>query len=207
MLQADHQALMATQVSGMNHIRMKEVELFSSQLGQIAAVGAFLSSNAFLGLIQDVDFHSDSSVIQVIIVYIYMGSCTIGFCSCSCAAVVSSFVMIWGTQKTFRGKKDEISDSVREMYTFRRSMIRLLIVGVLACMMMGATSQFAKREESCQTPFKIMITLVCIFFMALTMRYCRTAHALFKVDRNHSWETEAKKSLNTSSYSYMAVNE
>ena len=209
MLSADHQALMATQQQGMNHIRMKEVELFSSQLGQIAAVGAFLSANAFLGLIQEVDYHADSSSVQKVIVFCYMTCASVGFCSCSAAAVVSSFVMIWGTQKTFRGKRDEIQEAVQEMYKFRRLMVRLLILGVLCNMLMGGSSQWSRAEESAQAPFKVMITLVCCFFMTLTMYMCKKAHKTFKVDRKETWEHEAKKLLNPNGLGvgYMAVNE
>lgn len=60
---------------------MKEIELFSSQLGHVAAVGSFLSANAFLGIVQGADFLNTDSA-QKTLVYAYFISAGVGFGSC-----------------------------------------------------------------------------------------------------------------------------
>ncbi|GMI08076.1 hypothetical protein TrVE_jg11739 [Triparma verrucosa] len=193
MLSADHHALVASQQQGMNSIRMKEIELFSSQLGHVAAVGSFLSANAFLGIIQGMDYNED--VEQRFLVYTYFISAGIGFGSCMTAAVCSTFVMIWGTQKAFRGKKEEISKSVVKMYAYRRSMVRMLIVGVLTNMLMAAVAQFAKSGDRGEDGFKVVLAIISIFFMGYVVYFCRKVHGEFKMDKKYNWEIEAFKSL------------
>jgi hypothetical protein len=144
---------------------MKEIELFSSQLGHVAAVGSFLSANAFLGIVQGTEFDSDPA--QRALVYLYFISAGVGFGSCMTAAVCSTFVMIWGTQKAFRGRKEEISSSVTKMYAYRRSMVRMLMIGVLTNMSMAAIAQVRPCEagveagRGCATRRRRLLTHRC----------------------------------------------
>lgn len=172
---------------------MKEIELFSSQLGHVAAIGSFLSANAFLGIVQGTDFDGDPA--QNSLVYLYFISAGVGFGSCMTAAVCSTFVMIWGTQKAFRGKKEEISSSVTKMYEYRRSMVRMLMIGVLTNMLMAAIAQFAKSGNRKEDGFKVILALISAFFMGYVVWFCKKIHTEFKMSKDYRWETEAYKSL------------
>ena len=57
-------------------------------------------------------------------------------------------------------------------------------------MFMGGVAQWAKRDEDAQNPFKIVTTVVALFFIGLTMMFCHSAHVTFKVDRRHDWEQD-----------------
>ena len=82
------------------------------------------------------------------------------------------------------------------MYTFRRSMVRLLLLGVLCNMLMCGTNQWTRAEETAQWPFKVATTAISLAFIGITMYMCQKAHDTFKVDKKHSWENEGKK-INT----------
>lgn len=117
--------------------------------------------------------------------------CTNGQCRPAFqAAVCSTFVMIWGTQKAFRGKKEEISQSVTRMYAYRRSMVRMLLVGVMTNMVMAAIAQFAKSGARDEDGFKIILALISVFFMGYIIKFCKKIHEEFKVGKRASRERD-----------------
>ncbi|GMI05178.1 hypothetical protein TrRE_jg10092 [Triparma retinervis] len=187
MLSADANALVATQQQTLNALRMKEITLFSSQLGSLAAVSSFLSANAFLGLTQTMNYVG-TSAFQKTVVVAYFLFASVGFGACLTAAVCSSFVVIWGTQKAFRGRPDHLGRNVSKMYMYRRKMVRLLIIGVLANLLMGALLQVAKSHETGEGTFKALSGAVCTFFVGLCVSTCREVHGEFKLEKNYSWD-------------------
>ena len=75
------------------------------------------------------------------------------------------------------------------MYEYRRKMVRLLMIGVLANLLMGALLQVAKStHEDEEGPFKVLAAAVCLFFVGLCIRICREVHGEFKLDKKFSWE-------------------
>eukprot|EP00520_Triparma_pacifica_P015994 CAMPEP_0118666924 /NCGR_PEP_ID=MMETSP0785-20121206/19492_1 /TAXON_ID=91992 /ORGANISM="Bolidomonas pacifica, Strain CCMP 1866" /LENGTH=173 /DNA_ID=CAMNT_0006561303 /DNA_START=42 /DNA_END=560 /DNA_ORIENTATION=- len=172
MLSADANALVATQQQTLNSLRMKEITLFSSQLGSLAACSSFLSANAFLGLTQQMNYAGASGYQKAVVIFYFLFS-SVGFGACLTAAVCSSFVVIWGTQKAFRGRPSSLGRNVSKMYEYRRKMVRLLIIGVLANLLMGSLLQVAKSTHDEEYYDKVIAGTVCVFFVGLCVSICK----------------------------------
>lgn len=105
MLDQDSEALFATHARDKNHLRMKELDLFSEQLGHIASVAAFLGSNSWFGMLEVIDLTDDSSVGEIFFKYFYFVCASLGFACCGLSAVGAAFVMVRKSTRIHDGAK------------------------------------------------------------------------------------------------------
>ena len=152
-----------------------ELDLFSEQLGHIAAVAAFLGSNSWFGLLEAVDLGPLTSKNQTVWTYFYFFFASIGFACCSIAAVCSTFVMIYGTQKAIRGSKLQIEKTITEMYLYRKQLVKVMITAVVSNVLMAATVQLARAGEREEDYVKGMIMGVFIVTVGVLAAFCSKA--------------------------------
>ena len=99
-----------------NLIRMRELDLFSEQLGNIAAVSAFMGCNGWFGVMEFVEITDSTPSIIVFYNWVYFVCSSLGFLCTMYTTVCSTFVMIWGTEKALRGRKENIEKTITKMY-------------------------------------------------------------------------------------------
>ncbi|GMH70882.1 hypothetical protein TrLO_g3493, partial [Triparma laevis f. longispina] len=190
MLDQDSEALFATHARDKNHLRMKELDLFSEQLGHIASVAAFLGSNSWFGMLEVIDLTDDSSVVEIFFKYFYFVCASLGFACCGLSAVGAAFVMMFGTQKAVRGKKDQVETTIKEMYEFRKQLVRLLVAAVFFNMLMASSVQLARGTPN-NTSLSLSVTVAIIMVLSsiFLVYYVKRIHGVFKVDRDSTWDS------------------
>ncbi|GMH97856.1 hypothetical protein TrVE_jg3185 [Triparma verrucosa] len=189
MLDQDSEALFATHARDKNQLRMKELDLFSEQLGHIASVAAFLGSNSWFGMLEVIDITPSSTTTEVLLKYFYFICASLGFACCGLSAVGAAFVMMFGTQKAVRGRKADVERTIKEMYFFRKQLVRLLVAAVVFNMLMSASVQLARgcpNGRALGLSVTVAVLMVCASLFLVV--YVKRIHGVFHVEKEMTWD-------------------
>ena len=182
-------AIKASHDQQLRQIQMKEMDIVSTQLGQLSMIGAFLSSNAFFGLMEVFDVTEDTPPVQIMISLFYFLCVGIAFSSTVTVAVASEFVVFYGWEKAMKGRRDDLTDTIQRCYKFRLWMMKLLIVGVVSSMLMAATLQLSRPQtETTHHYYAAVVATVILGFTVFIIHISNVIKLEFQVE-GFDWKT------------------
>jgi len=126
---------------------------------------------------------ADTPTVQICITLFYFINVSVSFCCTVTVAVCSEFVIFYGWEKALKGPTSDMNKTISRMHSFRKLMMKLLVLGVGTSMMMGATMQLSRPQKDGQVHHKyaaIVCGVVLLFtvFMVVTSRDITRAFSL-----------------------------
>jgi hypothetical protein len=160
-------------------------------------IGAFLSSNSFFGLMESMDRTEKSTPGQVFVTVVYFIATAVSFSCSVTVAVCSEFVVFYGWEKAMKGRREEMTMTIKQMYKFRLVMVKVLGTAVFSSMIMAGTLQMSRGGTSGDAPyhFSAIILAVILGFTIFMLRFSREILNAFDMGPTHWTSEEAMPSL------------